>query len=88
MIKHFYHQRFSRRPDFVDFNHQPTPSTYYDIITDHDDDSTPIDASLADKKVVEGVVVPTDEDINNKITTGDDNSLASDIEPPPPNKIM
>ena len=48
------------------FNNQPIPSTYYDSINDCDDNGTPIDAALADNKVVEYAVVPNDEDTNEK----------------------
>ena len=34
-------------------------------------------------KKLEDAVVPNDEDTNEKITTDNDNILASDVEPPP-----
>ena len=61
---------------FGDFNDRPIPSTYSDITNDYDDDGTQIDAALTDNKGVEYAVVPNDE--NN-----DEDSLDSDIDPPP-----
>ena len=66
---------------FCDFNDQPIPSTYSDITNDYDDDVTQIDAALTDNEGVEDAVVPNDE--NN-----DEDSLASDIDPPPPQIIF
>ena len=60
---------------FGGFNNQPIPSNYYDIRNDSDDYGTPIDVALAYNKRVEDAVVSNYE---NK----DDNSLASDIDPP------
>ena len=61
---------------FGDFNNQPIPSTYSDLTNDHDEDGTPIDAALADSKGVEDSIIPNHENNNN-------DSLASDIDPPP-----
>ena len=63
---------------FGDFNDQPIPSTYYDLTNDYDNDGTQIDAYLTDNKGVEDAVVPNDE-------KKDEDSLASDIDPPPNN---
>ena len=63
---------------FGGFNDQPIPSTYSDITNDYEDDGNQIDADLTDNKVVEDAVVSNDE--NN-----DEDSLASDIDPPPNN---
>ena len=72
---------------FGDFNNQPIPSTYSDLINDYNDDGAPIDDSLADNELLENAVVPNDKDTNDKITTEDDDILASDIDPTP-NKIL
>ena len=61
---------------FGDFTNQPIPSTYSDLKNSYDDDVTPIYSALTDNEVVEYPVV-----INDK--NNDDNSLASDIDPPP-----
>ena len=58
------------------FNDQPIPSTYYDLKNDYDDDGAQINAALTDNKGVDDSVVPKNE--NN-----DDDSLTSDIDPPP-----
>ena len=63
---------------FVEFNDQPIPSTYCDLTNDYDYDGTQIDAALADNEGVEDAVVPNDE-------KNDEDSLASDIDPPPNN---
>ena len=47
-----------------DFNNQPTPSTYFYLTNDYDDDSTPIYAALANNKRVEYSFVSNDEDTN------------------------
>ena len=63
---------------FGDFNDQPILSTYSHLTNDYDDDGTQIDAALTDNEGVEDAVVTNDE--NN-----DEDSLASDIDPPPNN---
>ena len=63
---------------FGDFNDQPTPSTYSDLTNDDDENGNPIDADLAGIYGVEDAVVPNDE-------KNDEDSLASDIDPPPNN---
>ena len=62
---------------FGDFNNKPIPSIYSDLTNDYDGNGTQIDASLTDNEGVEDAVVPNDESNN-------EDSLASDIEPPPP----
>ena len=61
---------------FGDFNNQPIPSTCSDLTNDYDDYGNPINSALVENKWVEDAVVPNDE--NNY-----DNSLTSDIDPPP-----
>ena len=61
---------------FSDFNDQPIPSTYSDIINDYDDYGTQIDAALIDNEGVEDAVVQNNENKN-------EDSLASYIDPPP-----
>ena len=61
---------------FGDFNYQPIPSTYSDLTNYYDDDGTQIGAALTDNKGVEDAFVPNDENNN-------EDSLASDIDPPP-----
>ena len=39
-------------PIFGDFNKQPTPSTYSDLINNYDDNGTPIDAYISEKEGV------------------------------------
>ena len=68
---------------FGDFNNQPIPSTYSYFINYYDDDGTPIGATLEDNKGLEDAFMPNDKDNNDKITTDNDDSLASDVEPPP-----
>ena len=48
---------------------------------DYDDNGTPIDTYLTDNKGVEDSVMPNDDNTNDKITTYDDDSLASDVDP-------
>ena len=62
-------------PIFGDFNDQPTPSTYYDLTNDYDDDVTQIVAALTNNEGVEYSVVKNDENNN-------DDSIASEINPP------
>ena len=64
-----------------DFNDQPIPSTYSDLTNDYEDNGTQIDASLTENEGVEDAIVPNDE--NN-----DEDRLASDIDPPPPQTIL
>ena len=64
---------------FGDFNNQPIPSTYSDLTNDYDDNGTTIGASLEENEGVEDSVIPNDE-------KNDGDSLASDIDPPPPPK--
>ena len=66
---------------FSDFNDQPIPPTYSDLTNDFDDYGTQIYVSLTENEGVEYAVVPNDE--NN-----DEDSLASDITPPPPQTIF
>ena len=61
---------------FGNFNDQPISSTYSDLKNGYDDDVTQIETALTENKGVEDVVVPNEE--NNY-----DDSLASDIDPPP-----
>ena len=63
-----------------DFNDQPIPSTYFDLTDDYDYNGNQIDAALMYNKRVEDAVVPNDE-------KNDEDSLASDIDPPPPQTI-
>ena len=63
---------------FGDFNDKPIPSTYSDLTNDYDNNGTQIDDALMDNKVVEDAVMKNDE-IN------DEDSLDSDINPPPNN---
>ena len=63
---------------FGGFNDQPIPSNYSDLINDYDGNGTQIDAALTDNEGVEYAVLSND-DKNN------DNSLASEIYPPPNN---
>ena len=63
---------------FGDFNDQPILSTYYDLTNDYEGDGTQNDDALTDNKGVEDAFVPNDEKNN-------DDSLASDIDPPPNN---
>ena len=67
---------------FGDFNNQPIPYTYSDFINDYDDYGTPIDAYLAENEGVEYAVMQNDEDTNDEITTDNDDTLASDVDPP------
>ena len=66
---------------FGDFNDQPIPSTYSDLTNDYDNDGTQIDAALTDNGGVEDSVVPSDWNNNEE-------SLASDIDSPPPKTIF
>ena len=70
--------------DFGDFNNQPIPFTYSDLIDYYDDDGTPIYDTLAYNGGVEDAVVPNYEDTNDEITTYNDNSLTSEVDLPPP----
>ena len=69
---------------FGDLNDQPIPYNYYNLLNDDYDDGnnipvTPVDA-LPDKKWVEYLVVPNDEDINDeRIIMDYDDSLDSEI---------
>ena len=63
------------------------PSNYYNFLNDDDDDvnnisGTPVDDSLPNNGRVEYSVMPNNADINNEIIIDDDDSLASDIDPP------
>ena len=71
---------------FGDFNDQPIPSNYFNILNDDDDDVnniivTPIDYVIPENKGVEDAVVPNDEDIENEIIVDDYDSLALEIDP-------
>ena len=67
-------------------DYQPIPSNYYNFLNDDNNDynnifGTPIDDALPDNKVVEYVVVPNYEYINNGIIFDDYDRLSSYIEP-------
>ena len=64
---------------FGGFKYQPIPSTYSDLTNDYDNNGTQIDAALTDNEGVEDAVVPNDE-------KNYEDSLDSDIDPPPPPK--
>ena len=66
---------------FGGFNNQPIPPPYSDFKNDYDDYGTPIDASLEDSEGVEDVVVKNYEYTNGKISTDNDDILASDVDP-------
>ena len=70
---------------FGEFNNQPITSDYYNLLIDDDRNNvtgTPVDDALPDKKGLEDSLIPNDEDINYEIIIfGDDESLASDIDP-------
>ena len=68
------------------FNYQPVPSNYYNFLTDDKDNGnnitvTTIDNFLPDNKELEDESVPNDDYIDDEIRFGDDDSLASDIDP-------
>ena len=68
------------------FNDQPVPSNYYNFLTDDNENSnnitvTTIDNFLPDNKELEDESVPNDDYIDDEIRFGDDDSLASDIDP-------
>ena len=73
---------------FVDFNDQPIPYNYYSFLNDDDDDinnipCTPVEYALLENEGVEYAFVKNYEDINDEIINDVDDSLASDIDPPP-----
>ena len=74
------------------FNDQPIPSNYYNFINDENDDGnnipgTAVEDPLLDNEICEDEVAPNDKDINNEIIIDDDDSLSSEIDPPP-NEIL
>ena len=86
-----HHDTFNTKgcPDelvFGNFNDQPVPSDYYNILNDDDDNDndipgTPVGDTLPDNEGVEYVVFPNDEVINSERITDYNDSLASDIDP-------
>ena len=55
---------------FYDFNDQPIPSNYYNVLNDDDEignniPGTPVGNAPTDNKGVEDAVMPNIEDINN-----------------------
>ena len=69
------------------FNGQPIPPNYYDLLNDDDDNGNnitgpPFDNDVPDNKGLEYEVVPNDGDINNEIIIYEDDSLDSEIDPP------
>ena len=76
---------------FVNLNDQPIPSKYYNILNDDDDNGnnipgTPVENSLPENEWVEDAIVSNDKEINNEIIIDDDDSVGSDIYPPPTTK--
>ena len=74
-----------------EFNDQPIPYNYYNLLNDEYGDGnnipdTPVDNSLLENEGVEDAVMPNYGDINNEITIDENDSLASGIEPPPPKR--
>ena len=90
MIESYYTYNTKGCPDklsFGDFNNQPIPSNYYNLLNDDDVDGNNIPGNIFDNALpynggVEDAVVPNDEDINNYIIIYDDYNLASGIDPP------
>ena len=73
---------------FGDFNYQPIPSDYYDLLNDDNDDSNNIPVTsfgdaLLDNKGVEYAVVPNDEDITDEIIIDYYDSVDTAIDHPP-----
>ena len=73
---------------FGDFNDQPIPSNYYNLLNydDEGDDGNNIhgnsvDDCLMENQVVEDAIVSDNEDINNEIIIDDDDILDSEIYP-------
>ena len=71
---------------FGDFNEQPIPSNYFNLLNDDDDNDTNfpgniVNNELPENKEVEDAVMPNDEYFYNDIIIYDDDILASDIYP-------
>ena len=91
VIEHYGTFKTKGCPDeliFGYFNDQPIPSNYYNFLNDDDAvrnniPGTPVENALPDNEVVEDAVGPNDEGINDETIVDDNDSLDSEIDPPP-----